>query len=515
MKNKILLVVISAVFLSSCSKDFLNLTPPTSLSSASFFKDRTQFMQAMNAAYVPLRDVAIIGVYEDEMRSDNTFFTIYQANRGFEPHREAYSQFTNNAQSSATPNSPGNRWGSDYAGISRVNTILNQLTTNTFLSQGAKDTLTGEATFLRAFYYFDLVTHYGGVPLHLEQIQNAEESFKPRNTVDEIYTQIKADLATAIPLLPTVTSFPQTGRASKGAAKMLLAYVYMTQPVRDYPKAEQELRDITNMNYSLLNNYADVFDPANKNNSESIFDVQYMSDLVSGQQSQFAWQFMPKATNTQLITGFDGGRMNIFSGWNVPTDEMVASYEAGDERLPASVAVVEGTISGVEDFTITEVKSPVGYTPAPGTSFRYMVKKYFHPPYAVSFNTPDNFPVFRYSGTLLLLAECLAEQGREPEALPYLNQVRDRAGLDDLGVATKENIAKEMRHELAFENHRWLDLIRTGKAIEAITAKGTRLKSIYGWILPAAFNVTPEKLIYPIPSREIQINKNLVQNSGY
>ncbi|MGN6492427.1 MAG: RagB/SusD family nutrient uptake outer membrane protein [Agriterribacter sp.] len=515
MKNKILLVVISAFFLFSCSKDFLNLTPPTSLSSVSFFQDRNQFMQALNAAYVPLRDVAIVGVYEDEMRSDNTFFTIYQANRGFEPHREAYPQFINNAQSSAIPNSPGSRWTADYSGISRVNTILNQLTDNSFLSQGAKDTLMGEASFLRAFYYFDLVTHYGGVPLHLEQIENAEESFKARNSVDEIYTQIKADLSTAIPLLPTVTSFPQTGRASKGAAKMLLAYVYMTQPVRDYPKAEQELRDITQMNYGLLDDYASVFDPANKNHRESIFDVQYMSDLVSGQQSQFAWVFMPKATNTQVIMGFDGGRMNIFSGWNVPTDEMVESYEEGDERLPASVAVVEGTISGVEDFTISSLKSPVGYTPTPGAAFRYMVKKYFHPPYSVSFNTPDNFPIFRYSGALLLLAECLAEQGREPEALPYLNQVRDRAGLEDLDVATKDNIADEMRHELAFENHRWLDLIRTGKAIEKTTAKGTRLKAIYGWILPAAFNVTQEKLIYPIPARELQINKELTQNPGY
>lgn len=515
MKHKIFLVIISAVFLFSCSKDFLNLTPPTSLSSASFFQDRNQFMQALSAAYVPLRDVAIVGVYEDEMRSDNTFFTIYQANRGFEPHREAYAQFINTPQSSAIPNSPGSRWTSDYAGISRVNTILNQLKDNSFLSQGAKDTLTAESSFLRAFYYFDLVTHYGGVPLHLEQIQSAEESFKARNSIDEIYTQIKADLATAIPLLPTITSFPQTGRASKGAAKMLLAYVYMTQPVRDYPKAEQELRDVIAMNYDLLPDYAAVFDPANKNNREIIFDVQYMSDLVSGQQSQFAWVFMPKATNTQFLMGFDGGRMNIFSGWNVPTDEMVDSYEADDERLPASVAVVEGTISGVEDFTITALKSPVNYTPAPGTVSRYMVKKYFHPPYAVSFNTPDNFPIFRYSGALLLLAECLAEQGREPEALPYLNEVRDRAGLDDLAVATKENIGTEMRHELAFENHRWLDLIRTGKAIEATTAKGTRLKSIYGWILPAAFTVTQDKLIYPIPAREMQINTNLQQNPGY
>lgn len=514
MKNKILLVVISSL-LFSCSKDFLNLTPPTSLSSASFFQDQNQFTQALNAAYVPLREVTMVAVYEDEMRSDNTFFTIYQANRGFEPHREAYPQFINTAQSSAIPNSPGNRWASDYNGINRINTILNQLTDNSFLTQEAKNTLTGEASFLRAFYYFDLVTHYGGVPLHLEQILNAEESFKARSTVDEIYTQIKSDLTTAISLLPAVTTFPQNGRATKGAAKMLMAYVYMTQPSRDYPKAEQELRDILAMNYSLLPDYADVFDPTNKNHSESIFDVQYMSDLVSGQQSQFAWVFMPKATNPQFLMGFDGGRMNIFSGWNVPTNEMVASYETGDKRLPASVAVVEGTIGGVEDFTITALKSPVNYVPAAGTSFRYMVNKYFHPPYAVSFNTPDNFPIFRYSGALLLLAECLAEQSRAPEALPYINEVRRRAGLADLTAATKENIANEMRHELAFENHRWLDLIRNGKAIEAITNKGDLLKDIYGWILPSAFNITQDKLIYPIPAREMQINSNLQQNPGY
>jgi len=515
MKNKLLLFIVLVSCLFSCSKDFLNLTPQTSLSSASFFKDNVQFMQALNASYVPLRAVVKVAIYEDEMRSDNTFFTIYQANRGFEPHREAYPQFLDNALSSAVSNSPGSRWTSDYSGISQVNTILSQLATADFLSQGAKDSLTGEASFLRAFYYFDLVTHYGGVPLHLEPVKSADESFKARNTVDEVYTQIRADLNTAIPLLPTVTSFPQAGRVSKGAAKMLSAYVYMTQPTRDYPKAEQELKDITNMNYSLLTNYEDVFTPSNKNNSESIFDVQYMSDLVSGQQSEFAWVFMPKATNTTFLMGYDGGRMNIFSGWNVPTDEMVKSYETGDKRLPASVAVVEGTISGVEDFTITALKSPVGYTTPAGSTFRYMIKKYFHPPYSVSFNTPDNFPIFRYSGALLLLAECLVEQGKQADALPYLNQVRTRAGLSSLAAATKDNVADEMRHELAFENHRWLDLIRTGKAIAATTAKGTRLKAIYGWILPAAFNVTEQRLIYPIPAREIQINANLTQNPGY
>jgi len=514
MKNKLLYTVIILATLSSCRKDFLNLVPETSLSSASFYKNKGQFDQALVAAYVPLRTIVHAGIYMDEMRSDNTFFTIYNANRGFATSTEALAEFLDNSTSSAEPNSPGNRYGNDYSGIAMVNTILSRLETSD-LSQSAKDSVSGEALFLRAFYYYDLVQHYGGVPLQLKELASAEEAFQPRNTAEEVYAQIVTDLQAAIAVLPVVTTFPQSGHATQGAAKMLLAYTYMSQPSKDYPSAEAALKDITNMHYSLLPNYADVFDPNNKNNAESIFEVQYKSDLVSGQQSNFAWIFVPKTLNPQLLMGYPGGTMNIFSGWNVPTQEMVDSYESGDLRLPASIAVVEGTISGVEDYTAIDIKSPVGFTPVPGRTNFYMVRKYYHPPYAADFDSPDNWPVFRYSGALLLLAECLVSEHKEGEALPYLNQVRARAGLPALGAANADNVANEMRHELAFENHRWTDLVRNGTAIETLTAKGERLKALYGWLLPTSFNVTPDKLIYPIPYRELQINTKLTQNPGY
>lgn len=513
MKNT-LLVVLLFMTLCSCKKDFLNLVPETSLSSASFYQNKTQFQQALTGAYSNLRTIVHIGFYADEMRSDNTFFSIYFANRGL-VSAEDLATFTEKSTSSAEPNSPGNRWANDYSGIAKVNTLLNRLTGADNVSQGAKDSISGEALFLRAFYYYDLATHYGGVPLQLTELTGAADAFQPRNSLDQVYAQIVTDLTTAIPKLPVVTSFPQSGRASKGAAKVLLAYTYMTKPTKEYLKAETELLDVTKMNYKLLANYADVFDPLNKNNQESIFEVQYMSDLVSGQQSDFAWIFMPKTTNSELLTGYHGGTMNIFSGWNVPTQEMVNSYETGDLRLPASVAVVEGTISGVEDFTATALKSPVGYNAAAGQTFFYMIKKYFHPPYIIDFNTPDDFPIFRYSGALLLLAECLVAENKNAAALPYLNMVRARAGLKPLAMATADNVADETRHELAFENHRWTDLLRTGKAIEAITAEGQRLKAIYGWLLPTTFNVTADKLLAPIPFRELQINAQLVQNPGY
>tara|TARA_R110002050_G_scaffold286121_1_gene436234 strand:- start:17365 stop:18921 length:1557 start_codon:yes stop_codon:yes gene_type:complete len=518
MKNLtryILLIVIASM--SSCSDNFLNLPPETYLGSSSFFTDKAQFDQALTAAYEPLRAVVHASIYMDEMRSDNTFYTRYSANRGFETSTESLALFLDDENSAATPNSPGNLYQINYIGIARINTILAQLESD-ILSPEEKNEILGQALFLRAFYYYNLVQHFGEVPLQLEELNSPEDAFKPRNSVDEVYMQIVEDLRTSIPILPVVTSFPQSGRASKGAAKMLLAYSYMSQPNKDYPGAEAELRDITSMNYSLLPNYADVFDPRNKNNAESIFEVQYLSDLSNGQQSDFAWIFAPKTTNPDFLMGFAGSGMNIFSGWNVPTQEMVDSYESGDLRLPSSIAVVEGTISGVEDFTATAIKSPVGYSPDPGVTYFYMINKYYHPPYIAEFNTPDNWPVFRYSNALLLLAECLINEDKADEALPYLNMVRDRAGLPDATSATADIVANEMRHELAFENHRWTDLIRIGKAVEVCNAKGVRLKAIpgNGWILPSAFNVNEDKLIYPIPSREMQINPLLApQNNGY
>ena len=511
MKNYIILL---ALVLSSCSKSFLNLTPPTSLTSATYYENLGEFQQALNGAYTPLTTIVNTGIFQDEMRSDNTFFTIYMANRGF-PTNEDYSEFLDDATTSGLVNSPGDRFTGDYSGISMINTILGHLTGAGEISSGAKDTIMGQALFLRAFYYYDLVSHYGGVPLQLTEITGTDGAFLPRSSADSVYGQIVKDLTTAIPLLPIATTFPQQGTATQGAARMLMAYVDMTEPTKNYADAETQLTAITQMNYVLLPSYASVFDPNNKNNQESIFEVQYLSDLTSGLQSDFAWVFMPKATNPQAIMGYNGGSMNLGSGWNVPTQEMVSSYETGDQRLDASIAVVEGTISGVEDFTITDLKSSVGYTPTPGVTYFYMIKKYFHPPYMAAFNTPDDFPVFRYSGALLLLAECLVDEGKATQALPYLNMVRARAGLPPQTTATIDNIATEARHELAFENHRWTDLIRVGQAISACTAKGVTLKSIYGWLLPQSFDVTQDRLIYPIPSREMQINTNLVQNPGY
>ena len=514
--KKITYILIAVLGLISCQKDMLTLVPQTSLSSASFYQNAAQYNQALTGAYTNLRNIATVGIYEDEMRSDNTFFTYYAPDRGTEESVERIAEFTDISITAQKVNSPGYRWGIAYSGIAKVNTILGRLSGSS-LAQADKDQISGEALFLRAFYYYELVQHYGGVPLQLKEVTSQDGAFLPRNTIDEVYNQIITDLTTSLPLLPVAKDFPLTGRATQGAAKMLLAYSYMSKPTKEYGKAESALLDITKMDYDLFDNYTDAFSLANKNGKESIFEVQYQMGN-DGQQSDFIWRFIPKTTNSEAILGLHGttARGGLQSGgWNVPTQEMVDSYETGDLRLPASIGVAVGTEANGA-MTVTAVKSPVNFVrPTSGLTSYYFIKKYLHPPYVVEWNTDDNWPVFRYSGALLLLSECLVAENKSSEALPYLNKVRHRAGLPDLTVATKENVANEMRHELAFENHRWTDLIRNGNAVEVLNAKGVTMKSLYPILLPGTFNVTKEKLLYPIPFNEMQLNHNLVQNPGY
>ncbi|MGV8136569.1 MAG: RagB/SusD family nutrient uptake outer membrane protein [Mangrovibacterium sp.] len=511
-KNFIYALILGIFSLNSCSDEFLKISPETNLTDAAFFKTESHFNLALVGAYERLRGLVYPGLYMDEMRSDNTFFRYYAPDRGPANWVEDIIQWTDQSQTTAV----NDRYYADYAGISRTNAILSRIE-DADINDEAKKSILGETLFLRAFYYFDLVTHYGGVPLYLEEVVDETSAYKPRAAADEVYAQIISDLQSAIPNLPVATTFPQSGRATQGAAKMLLARAYMSKPERAYMLAESELKDITNMNYELLDNYADIFEPANKNHRESIFEIQY-KEGDGGQESSFIYYMFPKTANTGILTGISANNTSL-GGWNVPDQEFIDSYEAGDLRLPASIKIIEGTLNGGDPYfdpvICLSVKDVGDFTPELGKVYYPFVSKYLHGPYSRPNNTGENWPVFRYADALLLLAENLVQQGKNNEALPYLNEVRNRAGLPDLTEATLDNVLKERRYELAFENHRWTDLIRTGKAIEVMTAYGQLKKSQYDFLPANSFNVTEQRLIYPIPYREIQINPELEQNPGY
>ncbi|MBD0365794.1 MAG: RagB/SusD family nutrient uptake outer membrane protein, partial [Flavisolibacter sp.] len=198
----------------------------------------------------------------------------------------------------------------------------------------------------------------------------------------DVYAQIIKDAQEAASLLPNKAQ-QEKGRATSGAAKTLLGNVYVV--LKQWAQAETVLKEVVNSGqYSLLTDYAAVFDPANKNNSESVFEVQYQQGNL-GLQSSFAYLFLPNLSDIRPIVGFTFNN-NSIGGWNTPTEDLISTYETGDKRKAASIAE--------------------GYTNASGTFVPVpYIRKYLHlplpTPNGTSPNTNENWPVYRYAEVLL------------------------------------------------------------------------------------------------------------------
>jgi len=310
----------------------------------------------------------------------------------------------------------------------------------------------------------------------------------------------------------------QSGRITKGMIATELGLIYLTR--KQYDKASAILQTVTTMGYDLMNNYADIYTTANENNKECIFEINYKAG-TDGQSSAFIYRFIPATTVTTNILGVNfNNNKNNYGGWNVPTQDLINSYEPGDKRLDASIAVTKGKYD-INSYFIPDSVVSVLNPPTAGEVSKNFIRKYFHLPYgSIIDNTDQDWYVYRYADVLLMLAEALNEQGQTGAALPYLNKVRERAGLGDVNVTdqsmVRDTIAHERRVELAFENKRWFDLVRTDQAIPVLTAYGITQKAMYGYLLPGSYNVTANKMIYAIPFRENQLNPaGLWQNPGY
>jgi starch-binding outer membrane protein, SusD/RagB family len=493
MKQYTLILLIAGLMTSGCSKSFLDLNPEAIINGSAFYKTESEVQQAVNGAYSILQPLSnesywIFG----EMRSDNTWFQYNTADRG----REQW-EFVDEFLVPATAECIGNFWKNSYIGISRCNDVLDNIP-NVSMEETNRNQYTGEVKFLRAFHYFNLVRQFGGVPLRLTSIQSPDATIsKGRATVDDVYAIIIADLKEASEKLPATYTGTNIGRATKGAASALLAKVYLTR--KDYPAALTELRKVQALGYSLLPAYADNFDPAKKNGAESLFEIQYLGSQT-GLFSTFMYTFAPY-TSGSAVTGDPKTSINgSGSGWNIPTQDMIDAYEANDKRKAVSLSE--------------------GFTSSGGTFVNIpYVKKYNHGFTDVG-RTNDNFPVLRYADVLLMIAECLNEQAYTAggEAFDRLNEVRVRAGLTPLTAATvatqdafRDAVFHERKVELAFENQRWYDLVRSGKAVEVMNAHGTRQKT-FSTLIPAnGYQVTENRLLLPIPQSDINLD-NLTQN---
>lgn len=488
MKTYMILAV-CILSLTACQKSFIELLPKTAVTEGTFFKTADDYTQAVVGAYAPLHNIYNDAYVMGEMRSDNaTYFPSPGLQGGQFSDKWNISGFMD-----ISINMNGlNKYANCYVGIARTNAILVRIDAS-IIDQSTKDNLKGQAQFLRAFYYFELVQYYGGVPLHLTEVSSVQQTALPRSSAEDVYKQIISDATSAASLLPVKQT--TVGMVTKGSAETLLGYVYMT--LKRYPEAESVLNDVTQLGYSLMPNYADIF--SKRNTAESIFEVQYMAGS-QGQNGNFAFQFAPNISNVVNVLGVAGNNQTT-GGWNKPTPDLIAAYEPGDKRKDATIgfSYVDG-----DGHTVADT----------------YCKKYTHGPYAQFNNTGDDWIVYRYGDVLLLLSECLNEEGKTTDATTYLNQVRARAGLSATSATSQEElreaIAKERRVELAFENHRWLDLVRTGQAVKVMKAFGVKIKQQESYLPANAYtDITTDRLLFPIPQSEMDINPKLTQNPGY
>lgn len=403
-------------------------------------------------------------------------------------------------------------WRSPWVGIGQCNILIESMEKASGLSESVKNRCLGEALFLRAHYYFILVRLYGAVPTRLTPYEPGTSTAIARDELVNNYHNIIADLKTAAELLPEKQELAAVdlGRATRDACLTELADVYLTlaghnlsvdQMNREeyYEQVVELCNEVEQMGYDFEScKYADNFDATIHNGPESIFEIQF-----SGDKEYDFWGNNPQSS---WLSAFMGPRNSDFVagsyGWNQPTEEFVRQYEAGDLRKDITI-FYEGCPKWDPEGVNKDYKSSYSNT---GYNVRkFCVTKAISP----DFNTsPANFVVYRFAEVLLMKAEALCEI-RPSEAYTSLNRVRRRAGLSDKAGLSQEELREaiihERRMELAFEGHRWFDMIRINDGQYAVDF----LHSI------GKTNATKERLIFPIPQTERDANPLMGQNPGY
>ncbi|RPE12417.1 RagB/SusD family nutrient uptake outer membrane protein [Chitinophaga lutea] len=493
MKTSIYCICLLALSSTACNH-MLDVKPAAFSAGENYYQTEQQVLRAVNGAYGTLQNLYTSDFWAlTEMSADNTNYQYNASDRGAQ-QREEIDEFL----ITSSNNYVNTVWNQLYRNINQCNVIISRIDGVKFSSEATKLQYAGEAKFLRALYYFHLVRLFGGVPLNLKEAATPAEAFTPkRATVDEVYAQIIADAKDAVAGLPPNYTGSNVGRATKGAALTLLGDVYLTR--KDYANAVTSLQQVLTLGYGLLPQYGDNFEPSRKNNIESVFSVQFNSGLET-ENSNYIFVFGP-INGKKDLTGYNGN----LGGNNTPTPGIYNAYEPNDARKAASVALYDSPTN----TPFEEAKAFGGKLP--------FIKKYYHPPYERDGRANENWPVYRYAHVLLMLAEAINESG-SGDPYPHLNLVRQRAGLLPLAglgqAGFRDAIQHEQRVELAFENHRWYQLLRTGKTVDVMTEHGKAEKARLTRLSAASYDVKPYKLLFPIPEREIRLN-GFEQNTGW
>lgn len=472
--KKIIFILFGITLLSACSDNYLDIKPEDQIEADNFFKTKEDALASVNAIYANLRswDLAAFSPMILSISSDDV-------EKGSSPGDASFFTDINNFTFTSSAGIIGGYWSGQFKGINLSNQTISNIP-NIVMDETLKTRLLAEARFLRAYHYFNLVKAFGGVPIYDGLPADGNYNL-PRNTKEEVYSFILADLKFADENLPTAYGATDIGRATKGAAKGFEAKVNM------YLGNWSEVLSFTNavigMGYDLLPNYNSVFRIANENSVESLFEVQctYVSgncDLSNSQYSQ-----------VQGVRGQYGW------GFNVPSQDLSDSYEAGDVRRDATI-IYRGETTPEGDFIALTGDNPM-----------YNQKSYV-PSGQIgncSEGSEQNIKIMRFAEILLMNAEAANETGNTPLALISVNKVRVRAGLIPLGtlsqVQLRQAIWKERRSEMGMEGDRFLDLVRQGRAATVLG--------------PLGFT-SGKNEVFPIPAEAISLSNGvLTQNSGY
>lgn len=512
LRNIILFFCCAGLF--SCKK-VIDLYPQSNLNTGTYYSNLEEVKAALTGCYNGMQRSLSNEWQFTELRSDNAKQgapgSTASANRDLSD-LDMFIPATSQQQIY-------NYWLATYNNIRNVNILLEKLGVTYDPGSGAitfnainipvtetdRRQLAGEAMFIRAYHYFNLVRLFGGVFLVHKPVSPVEAKQMNRVSVAETYKLVEADLLTAAASMNNL-KFSQTpptelGRATRWAAKGLLGKVYLT--LNRKADAITQLQDvITNSGYSLQSTYANVFSISNEMNSEILFAIRYKAGGL-GLGSHFGNTFAPLGTGSAVING-DG------DGLNYPTADLDTATN-GDLRKPTLIGVF-GT----------------------GSAAKWYVKKYLFPVTLVDDGESD-WPVLRYADILLMMAEA---QGYSQASLDLINSVRPRAGLPNYTLAGITNVAQfeqalsnERRIEFAFENQRWFDLVRFNTTLTTVNAIQTmrdhfadEYQAHYRLYLPPTPTlaelqgyITTDKLLLPIPQREIDNNTQLLipQNPGY
>lgn len=473
--------------LSSCKK-FLVEDPKDLVAVSNFYTTQDDAISAVNSIYAYLGSTSTgntAGVYHSSfwvaigLASDNM-----ENNQAGAPDMDQLANFTYGPENATLLDV----WQKHYKTITIANIAISRIP-KINMDTVLRSRLVNEARFLRGLLYFNLVRMYGSIPLIVHE--DAPVDPKPAN-VDDIYTQIISDLTAAEALPAQYPIGNGRGRATSGAAKAILAKVYLTRKSWDQ-SAKLAKEVIDSKQYALWADYADVFKLSSRNGKEAIFSVGFGDGggkISFWEVGQFLVRLLPKELSAEGVQNAQG--------WQVPTQALYDSFNPDDERR----AVTFITDIHNADGSITHIKP-------------YIRKYWDSAAEPLGNGTANDFPVIRYSDVLLMYAEASNELEKTADGLHYLNEVHRRAfgypidqpsPVDYINLsqdALRKAIWQERRREFVAEGQEWFMLARDG-TLETQVPLGK------SGVVPQQKNY-----LFPLPQRELDLNANLKQNNGY